>query len=147
MKKFRYRLEPLLKVKTHLERERQKELAVAQTQVRQQEDQLTAVDRQRAATLERQRERLAGRLSVAELLIHARYLLRLKGEMLTGQEILRGLRSQAEERRRLLVEAARERKKYERLKEKQLERHFKELSALERKQVEEVAITAHRRKG
>ena len=95
MKKFRYRLESLLKVKEHIEREKQKEHAGALSQVHQQQRQLNRIDRSKDTTLNGQRSGMLGRLSVAEMLICSRYLVKLKKDMLSGSELLKVLRQKA----------------------------------------------------
>lgn len=145
MKKFKYRLESLLRIKSHIEREKQKELAAAHQQVQVQESRLAELKSGQSSTLKRQQGKLTGRLCIAELLIHARYLLRLKSESFVGRELLGGLKKKAEEKRVLLVEASRERRKFERLKVKRRERYLQNQKALERKESDEIALGAFRR--
>ncbi|MBU0984857.1 MAG: flagellar export protein FliJ [candidate division Zixibacteria bacterium] len=146
MKKFKYRLEPLLKVRKHREKERQKEHAAAMKKVQDQQDQLHRIDDSKMATIDSHRQRLMGKITVAEALVCSRYLTRLKRDRLAGYEILQGLKRKAETRREELVEAARERKIYELLREKQERRHLKEIEDFEQKETNEVAISAYRQK-
>lgn len=144
MKRFNYRLQPLLNVKSHIERERQKEHALALEQIMRQEEQLSRVDAQRESTLTEQRAGLIGSISIARMLIYSRYLLKLKKSTLAGIETLRGLKKNAEEKRLVLVEASKERQIYEKLKERQQERYNKESARQEQKETDEIAIAGYR---
>jgi len=138
-KKFKFRLAPLLKIREHREKERQREHATAVDQVLAQKDKLLQVDQAKLRTLDEQREHLGGKISVAEALIFSRYLMKLKRDRLTGNEILRGLEKEAERRRARLVEAARERKVFELLKEKQMARYKAALEKADQKELDEIA--------
>jgi len=145
VKKFRYRLAALLKLKEHIEKERQKEHAQAVQQVVNQKQQLQGIDATRKATLDQQREALQGHLSVARLQACSRYLVKLKGDTLMGKEALRGLESEAEKKREALVTASRERETYAKHRERLADRHFKEAEAAETKENDEIALTTYRR--
>ncbi|MEW5796541.1 MAG: flagellar export protein FliJ [Candidatus Zixiibacteriota bacterium] len=144
-KRFKFRLEPLLKIRQHREKERQKDHAAAVHEVVRQKDLLLGIDHERVDTLDYQRRRLSGRISVAEALVCSRYLVKLKRQRMAGTNLLHGLETEAERKRQKLVEAARDRKMYELLKDKQQLRHRRELEKQEQKQLDEVAVTAFRR--
>ncbi|MCP4683873.1 MAG: flagellar export protein FliJ [bacterium] len=145
-KKFKYRLEPLLNIRKHREKERQKEHAEAEAQVLQQESSLQQMDEHRLGTLDAQRDRLSGTISVAETLVCSRYLVKLKRDRLAGTELLHGLRKEEDERRVRLVEAARQRKIFEMLREKQEKKHLEEIAKADQKELDEVAAVNDRRK-
>lgn len=145
-KKFKYRLEPLLKVRKHREKERQKEHAAAQARAHEQRECITTIDDKRRNTIGHQRNKLAGSLSVAETLVCSRYLTKLKRDRVAGTELLYGLEKEAQERRRKLVDAARERKIYEMLKEKQQLLHKEGIEKQEQKELGEIATVNFRRK-
>ena len=141
-KKFKFRLEPLLKIREHREKERQKEHASATADVQRQRGQIDGIDRERLDTIEYQRLHSLGQLSIASALASSRFLVRLKRDRITGKEFLRALEKKAEQKRQLLVHAARERKIFESLKEKQSVRHVEEANKAEQKVLDEVAVTA-----
>jgi flagellar protein FliJ len=145
-KKFKYRFAPMLKVKEHREKERQRELAEAIGRVVEQKARLKHLDTARSRTVERQRDRLVGTISVAEALVCSRYLVRLKRDRMAGGELLRGLERQTEHKRLALVEAARERKIYDMLRDKQQLRHRQQIEKDEQKALDEVATVGFRRK-
>ncbi|RKX23975.1 MAG: flagellar export protein FliJ [Candidatus Zixiibacteriota bacterium] len=141
-KKFKFRFEPLLKVRKHTEKERQKQLATSLKEVQDQQGMLTEMDKERLGATERQRTRMCGPISLAETLVYSRFLVKLKRQRLAGAELLHGLEKEAEQRRRKLVEAARERKIYEMLKEKQQFRHRQEMEKTEQKETDEIASSS-----
>lgn len=145
MKKFKYRLQALLKVKEQIEKERQKEHAVALKKVIDQSDELTRISDLKEVTTDNQRGRLSGSLSMAEMLVFGRYLMRLKRETMAGQELLIALQRGEQGKRKILREASRQRKIQEKLKEKQHAKFKSEVVALETKESDEIAITNYRR--
>jgi len=146
MKKFKYRLEPLLKIKEQVERDRQIDHARALGRVHDQEQANAGIARERESTLQSHRSRLEGPLQPNQLLLYSRYHQKLKRDNLTGQELLKALRKEETRRRNHLLEAARERKKYEKLKERLARRHAKTGEAAERKESDEVALSTYRLK-
>ncbi len=146
MKKFKYRLQALLKVKEHIERERQREHASAVQKVHQQSNELDRLDRSRDSNLSQQRDQMKENLLVAEMLVYSRYLARLKRERLAGTELLKALEEEREKKRTDLVEAAKERRVLEKLKERQLAKHNAEIEQALTKEGDEIAVTSYRRK-
>ena len=146
MKKFKYRLQALLRVKEHIEKERQKDHAVSLQKVHQQADELDRIDGSRRQNLSAQRKQMGQHVSVAEMLVYSRYLARLKREQLAGTELLGVLSGEAEVNRIALVAASRDRRVLEKLKEKQSARHHAEINQALTKENDEIALVCHRRK-
>jgi len=144
-KRFKFRLEPLLKLRQHREKERQKEHAASVHEASLQKEQLQSLDHQRLNTLDQQRGRLVGSLSVTQALIASRYLMKLKRQHLAGAGLLHALEREVEKKRQKLVEAARDRKTYELLKEKRQLRHRQEAEKRDQKELDEIAVTSYRR--
>lgn len=147
MKKFKYRLQPLLKVREHKEKEQQKELAQALGKVATQKEELDELLSHRSETVDDQRARMSGTITVADLLVCSRFLLHLKKSTIVGREVLRGLEAEADKSRMRLVEAAKERKIYEKHKEKLKEKYFEEMKLIENKEMDEIASNICRRQG
>ncbi len=148
MKKFKYRLEAILKVKEHIEKEKQKDVAAASDKVNRQKRALDGVRHRSAETLAGKRSSQGkGTLSLAELLVFSRYLTKLKGEDLTGRELLKGLQKNEQEKRNSLQKAVKERKIHSKLKERQQDAYHKDVNSQLTKESDEVGITIHRRKG
>ena len=146
MKKFKYRLQALLKMKEHIEKERQKKLAASAKQVRDQEDHLKSVEDHRENTVERQRDDASGTFTVAEMLVISRYLHKLKRESILGNELLKALKEEENAKRQELLEATREKKKYEKLKEVQQEKHNNAMETALAKENDETGVNTFRQK-
>jgi flagellar FliJ protein len=146
MKKFQYRLQSILKIKEHIEKERQKEFAATVQQVQNQMQTLEQIKQEKSSTCDQQRKSMRKTISLAEMLVYTRYLVKLKRNRITGNEMLKALNETAEEKRALLVVAAKERKIYEKLKEKRKEDFDKEAEAVARKESDEMAANAFRQK-
>jgi flagellar FliJ protein len=146
MKKFRYRLQALLKVKEHIEKEKQKEHAVAMQHVHDQQDRLRKLGDDRTATVDKQREAMTGSLSVAEMLVFGRYLLNLKRQQVAEEELLKAARKVEAGKREKLLAATKERKIYDKHKEKQSEKFGEEVRLQETKENDEAAGNSHRLK-
>jgi len=144
-KKFKFRLEPLLNIRKYKEKERQKELAEAQSRVLKQVTSIKSMDDHRLNTMDTQRQRLTGSISLAEALVCSRYLVKLKRDRMTGVELLHGLRKEEDVRRSRLIEAAKERKIFEMLREKRERRHLEEIDKADQKELDEVAAVGDRR--
>ncbi len=144
MKKYRFRLEPLLNVRKHVEKQRQKELASAVLQVGFQKAHLDNLAAKRVETTESQRQIQGGKLSVYQLQTYSRYFVLLKKETLAGQELLRGFERDADNKRRKLIEAAKQRKIYEKLKETQQTKFYKTFSDAEKKEADEIGLNSFR---
>jgi flagellar export protein FliJ len=145
-KKFKFRLDPLLSLREHREQERQKEHAAMVAEVQIQKQGLGSIDNKRLSTFDHQRARMVGRLSLAEALVCSRYLVKLKRDRMAGVEMLHALEKTAEQKRQELVKAARDRKIFELLKDKQKLRHRQEFEQLEQKDLDEVAVSSFRQK-
>lgn len=143
MKKFKYRLETLLKVKTQIEKEKQREHADTLRKMYEQKEHLNKIDRRRQDNLERQRHSLQGAISVVDMLLYTRYLLKLKKETMAGNELLRGLQRTAEGKRQALVKASREKKIYEKLKERQQIKYNERVEQSEKKELDEIATNSY----
>jgi len=144
MKKFRYRLQAVLKLKEHAEKVKQREHAAAVEQVAAQSDSLRKLEAGRKETLISQRGRMKQGLSVAEMLIYSRYLVKLRRDRLMGTEVMRTLQKEAEHRREELVEASRQRQTYGKLRERQRQRFQEDARRIMTKEDDEIAIRNYR---
>ena len=139
MKKFKYRFEPLLKVKSEIEKQKQKEFAQVKQNVNSQTQKIKQTDKNFNNSLDRQRQGQTNKISVAEMLVYGRYFVKLKKENITNNEMLRALNVELEKKRKSLVESTTEKKKYEKLKENLLVRHKSDFTKAETKDNDEIA--------
>lgn len=146
MKKFQYRLEALLKMKKHFENEKQKEHALSLKRVQTQENNLSEIELEKNNNLLKLNNKLNGSLSVAEMLVYGRYMIKLKRNRFSGEQMLGALKKQEKEKRSELLEATKEKKVQEKLKEKQHEIYNDKLKLLENKENDEIAGNSFRLK-
>ena len=144
MKRFRFRLEALLKQREQIEKDRQKELAEAVRQVQEQKTRLDAIHLKNRDTLDRKREQQAGTMRVSDLQIYSRYLHRLKRDSLGAEELLKALRKTEARRRDALLEAAKNRKIYETLIDHQQDDFYREAAQAAAKENDEVGLSIFR---
>lgn len=146
MKKFRFRLEPLLKLKAYKEKEEQKVLAAALQKVYSQEESLDNINDNRVNNQNGLRNFLSGCLDLARLSGYARYFMKLKQDEYLGREMLKVLQKNSEEKRLKLLEATKQRKIYEKLKEKKLEIYEREFKLADQKEQDEIGVQIARQK-
>lgn len=139
MKKFRFRLERMLQLKAHREKEKQKLLGAATQKVVNQETALELIGENRRVAQSRQRPHLQGRINTSMMTMYSRYYLQLKKDDLAGHELLNAFEKEREDKRQDLVEATKEKKIYEKLKERRLEAYYKEYKLASQKEQDEVA--------
>jgi flagellar FliJ protein len=139
MKKFKFRLERILQIKKHLEGEKQKSHGLAGQRVVDQERYLSDLDLNRRTVKEEQRDHLMGKLEPNFLVNYSRFYLKLRKQELTGREILKVYITEREKRRQELVKATKQKKIYEKLKERRIEQYNRELELHIQKEQDEMA--------
>ena len=87
---------------------------------------------------------MSGTISVAEMLLYSRYFVKLKGDTISGREVLRALREESSRRRDKLLLASRDKKTYEKLKENKKQQYLDEFQAIESKEENEIALQTYR---
>jgi flagellar FliJ protein len=139
MARFVFALESVLRQRTHVERERMREMAVCQGEMTRLQAELKALnDAMRGSAADMKANHLTGPIDVSFLAAHRRYTVAMqrKGQSLV-QDMARQQRK-VDEAQRLLAEAARERKVIEKLREKHLERWKAEAARKEQADADEV---------
>jgi len=139
MKKFRFRLDPILRLKEHEEKEKQKAHAAALSQVAVQDEKLRNIQSDRFGKQGTLRNHLEGTLNIQNLTAYNRYFVKLNRDEMTGKEMLRAFEKNAEEKRQRLVEATKQRRKYEKLRDRYRERYNRESNLQEQKEQDEIA--------
>ena len=132
---FRFRLEPVLRVKRIREDQRKKEFGEALSRFWEESRRLEELKRKRMeclGALGKVGDPFRLRLAVE----YARYL---EGEIKESERRLENLRREVEAKRKALVEAMKERKILERLKEKKLEEYRRKELLKEIKSLDEIA--------
>jgi flagellar FliJ protein len=141
MPKFVFPLEAVLRHREHVERERQRELAVAQAEMSRLQDELKAVtEAMHAGAADMNDNHLTGSIDVNYLTAHRRYTVAMQRRGVTIVQDMARQQKKVDESQRLLAEAARERKIIEKLRETQHERWKAEVAREEAAQLDEVAM-------
>lgn len=146
MARFRFRLAALMKVRQAERRRRREELALAQHAEAMLTEHMEQLDREQAALRQRCRQTTApGTVDVEDLLAAHRYALVLKSRSKQLALKRQELQQEIARRRQALVEADREVKVLENLRQRQWDQYQLEQQRLESKQLDEIAQQASQR--
>lgn len=137
MKRFKFRLDRLLKIKSRIQHEKQRDLALAERRALDQNDKLNALNDTRLESYGSRRKRQSGKVRVETLRSFSRYFVRLKKEELEGSAMLDALNVECGKKREFLVKASRETKTLENLRDRQKEVYLKMVNTLETKEADE----------
>src|SRR5436305_25110 len=139
MAKFVFTLESVLRHRTHAERERMRELALAQAEMTRLQQELKALnDSMQASATDMKANHLTGPIDVAFLAAHRRYTVAMQRKGLSLVQEMARQQRKVDDAQRLLAEAAKERKVIEKLREKQFERWKEEVTRKEQADADEV---------
>ena len=140
MAQFKFKLQPILRHRETLERERQRDYALALAKVKDLQDQLTNLNQILTDTNADVRDnRLTGKIDVNFITAHRRYLLGVQRKAMDLVTQIANAQSQAETARANLAEAAKQKKVLEKLREKQEQRWKDETARKEAIALDEVA--------
>jgi flagellar protein FliJ len=143
---FTFRLERVRALRERSEDLAKQELAGAMTRRGACEDRLRATGVELDAARDKQRDLAAVGASAQDLIARQLYLERVERNRTIGEQELVASEVEVENRRGLLVEAARERQALERLKERRRLDHAREMARAEGAAMDEIALTLHRRR-
>lgn len=139
MKKFQFRLQKLLQIKTHKKMEKQKELAKAERVRRMEEAHLQLLQSRMSQEISDLQAHKIEKLDCRRLTQSTLYQQRLIGNMSTQKQVIINAQKLEDSSRERLIESAREEKVFEKLKERQTERYWQELEVLQQKETDEIA--------
>jgi flagellar FliJ protein len=137
MKKFNFRLERILRYKEQIEDEKKRKLALVQNQLIQEKNRLAVIVTTRSKYMSSFGIKKAGRVNLRNLIISKRYIDKLSGDVVVQTKIVKAAENDFNAAQKALLEAAREKKKYEKLREKQLGKHTLENNLKENKELDE----------
>lgn len=147
MRGFTFRLEPLLSLRRHREQTLQVKLAESQMALDRERSRLQRLReeiRARSASLSRQQGK--GSLDMVRVSMESEYLVFLEGLVAQQATLVERLARQVDADREAVLEAAKEKKALERLREVQLVAFARAEARKEMKAAEEVATTRHVRR-
>jgi flagellar FliJ protein len=143
---FTFRLERVRALRERSEDLAKQELAGAMSRRGACEERLRATGVELDSARDKQRDLVAAGASAQDLIARQLYLERVERNRTLGQQELVASEAEVQNRRGLLVEAARERQALERLKERSRLDHARELARVEGANMDEIALTLHRRR-
>ena len=123
MARFVFQLEGVLRHRERIEKDRMRELALAQTEMARLQGELNSLDQEvRQSTTDVRENHLVGRLDMSYLAAHRRYMLGMQRKALALAQKMAAQQKQVEDARQALLEAAKQRKILEKLCERQQHR-------------------------
>ena len=146
MARFRFRLEPLLRARRQTEQTRQRAVAELERRRRELEDTLRRQQQFITAGKQSLRDRLVGSLDMASLRAHAGSTIHLLREAQRIVIELAGVHKRLEGARAQLIEAARQRRAVELLRERRLAQWKAQINKAEDAALDELAVHAAARK-
>lgn len=136
MKKFAFSLKPLLEMRERIEEEKQQVLAARERDLQAAQDEMARLDRRfkdhSTALRERHKE-----LSAGELHAHYAHLQFLDRAMTMQHHVIASAKRAVEAARAQLIEASRDRKVIDKLKERRLSEHRELVAAEEQKELDD----------
>lgn len=139
MKKFQFRLQKLLQIKAHRKMEKQKELAKAERVRRMEEAHLELLHSRMTQEIADLQMHKVEHVDCRRLTQSAYYQQRLIGNMATQRQVIANAKKLEADKRENLIEAAKEEKVFDKLKERQQERYWQEMETLQQKETDEIA--------
>jgi len=146
MKKFKFKLEPVLMQRKHREDIKKKELAEVFRELKNAEDFLLAVkndfNRTQASTM---REESLKRIDIEKILLYESYMIYLR--RLIEETLIRieGIKKKLAKKRIEYIEATKAKRVIEKLREKQYYNYMKDMEIKEQKFIDEMGIVRHKR--
>jgi len=146
MKRFQFRFEKVLSYRRHQEKQKQRDLAAVENMRRLQEQTIAATLAERVRQQQEQSRHMTGAVDPRRLSRYTRYFLALKQRELADRELLGRIEKEADRRRAELIEAAKQRKIYEKLEERHYERYQGEYNSLQQKETDDLGQKIHWRR-
>src|SRR5450432_4593573 len=141
MAKFDFKLEGVLRQRKYVEQEKQRELAIRQSQFVELQSALTQLQNMvQQSNEDVRRNHLVGKLNMEFLAAHRRFLTGMQRQALGLMQRLALAQRAVDEARSELAEAAKQRKAIEKLREKQFARWREELAKREVAEMDEIGM-------
>lgn len=146
MKKFQFKLEPILKYRENLADQAKDELLKAQKERNMTEEQLNELVEKTEANKKIFKEQQQGLMNVHEILDQLSYIAHLKSSAFKKAGELQEKENALDGKREQYMERSRDKKVMEKLKEKKRISYMKDISDKEQKALDESAINRYARK-
>jgi flagellar export protein FliJ len=147
MRKFKFRLEPVVSLKRKVEDQRKMDLAVAKRDLEAKESHLVKLHQDKASCESRRdTSGRPGSLDVPGMLLYYAYMEKITDEIADHASRVERSREDVDEKRGLLVKSSSEKKALEKLRAKMKQRHMVEAKRAEQAVLDETASKFHGRK-
>ncbi len=139
MKKFVFRLEPVLRIKKQIEDEKKRAVGVLMSEINSQQQQALEINQ----AIIQQGNVLKGKLQNGEvdtgwITYYQRYVTDMRGEIARKVQKVTDIQKDLQAARKALADAAKETKMLEKLKEKQYKEFLSHIDKLEKKELDEI---------
>ncbi len=135
---FNFKFQSILDLKVRLEDQKKSKYGEANEELKRQEDKLNVLYEERMHQFNLMRERGKVGLTPKELIVYNNYIERLKRSIEIQKVVVERAKRAVEKARLELVEAAKQRKMFETLKEKKLEEYWEDYYKKEQSQLDEI---------
>ena len=137
MKKFNFRLEKIKKYKEQLEQSQKMKLAKKQASCLIEKNILSSIISIKNKCFSKYGVRIPGRVNINNLIISKMYIDKLSGDIVNQTEKVTAFEKDVADAQKGLLQATREKKKYDKLREKHLKAYNKEMIRSETKELDE----------
>jgi len=144
MKKFRYRLQKILSLKSTLKKQVQKEFASAESELNRQKNILESIKSELHTRLKDEKDSRTKKLNLTQITLTQQYFGQLKFLINHQSQVVSKASKTVADKRKDLLEASKEERKYERLKEIRRDEYNRELEITDQKETDEFAKNIHR---
>ncbi len=138
MKGFKFQLQSLLNIKEKQEEQRETELGKAVSKLEEEKRQLVHFDIRRQEIIDMQREKALNVVNPMEISNLNHFLVKLQADKEKQENVVQQQEQEVELCRKALIEVTMEKKAYEKLREKALEKFKKEQLMKEQKMLDEI---------
>ena len=135
---FNFKFQSILDLKTRLEDQKKSKYGEANEELKQQQDKLNVLFEERTYQYNLMRDKVKSGLTPKELIVYNNYMERLRRSIEIQKVVVEKAKKAVEQARLELVEAAKQRKMFETLKEKQLEEYWEDYYKKEQAQLDEI---------
>jgi len=135
---FKYKFQSILDLKTRIEDQKKSKYGEANAELNRQQEKLDVLFDERTYQIELMREKGKNGVTPKELIVYNNYMERLKRSIEIQKVVVDRAKKAAEQARLELVEAAKQRKMFETLKEKQMEEYWEDYYRKEQAQLDEI---------
>lgn len=145
MKKFSFKFETVLRVKEKKEEELKRALMRLQALRIEQEQLLEKIDNEKRRVYGAKAAEKQGGVDIMSLVNYEAYLNNLRRKISAAEKKIKELEKKADDKRVEVIEASKEKKIFEKLKEKHFSEFKKTIVSNEQKQLDEIAVNKYNR--